>query len=357
MKQKLSVIIPVYNVEPYLHKCLDSIVNQTYRDLEIVLIDDGSPDNCGEICDEYAARDDRIVIIHKKNGGLSAARNDGIRRATGEWITFVDSDDWCELDYYEGFFDALGDTAADVFCAGGHILEEDSGSKAVLSSIDWAKTDTGIIPKQLLPDVLCSRPGPERRKGASLGLPWDKMYRTAFLKGHQLMYDGALRSWEDLLFNFQVFNTAKTVMGCDRIGYHYRQVSTSIAHAFNPNKPMSNYSFISKLYDYIERSDLDGDVLAAAAAVAISTIKNSLDCCYYHPSNKMPRAQVRKEIREMTDWPLYHEMLWSREDKYLTPKRVVLKYLLRYNAGGGTQEPLYGKTGSSLIYRRRAALL
>ena len=101
MEEKISVIIPVYNVEPYLRKCLDSVINQTYRNLEIIIVDDGSPDNCGAICDEYAARDDRVIVIHKKNGGVSAARNDGIRIASGKWITFVDPDDWCEPDYYE----------------------------------------------------------------------------------------------------------------------------------------------------------------------------------------------------------------------------------------------------------------
>lgn len=104
---KLSVIVPIYNVEPYLRQCLDSIVNQTYRNLEIILVDDGSPDNCGAICDEYAEKDERIFVVHKQNGGLSAARNDGIARATGEWITFVDSDDWCDTDYYEQLFKAL----------------------------------------------------------------------------------------------------------------------------------------------------------------------------------------------------------------------------------------------------------
>ena len=98
---KLSVIVPIYNVEKYLRQCLESIVNQTFRDLEIILVDDGSPDKCGEICDEYAKKDNRIIVIHKANGGLSAARNDALNIATGEWIAFVDSDDWLDIDIYE----------------------------------------------------------------------------------------------------------------------------------------------------------------------------------------------------------------------------------------------------------------
>lgn len=101
MEDKISVIVPVYGVEPYLRKCLDSLVGQSYRNLEIILVDDGSPDRCGKICDEYAEKDSRIRVIHKENGGVSSARNAGLGIASGEWIGWVDSDDWVELDMFE----------------------------------------------------------------------------------------------------------------------------------------------------------------------------------------------------------------------------------------------------------------
>ena len=101
MEELISVVVPVYNVEKYIDKCINSIINQTYKNLEIILVDDGSPDNCGNICDEYAKKDNRIIVIHKENGGVSSARNIGIKNAKGKWITFVDSDDWIENDYVE----------------------------------------------------------------------------------------------------------------------------------------------------------------------------------------------------------------------------------------------------------------
>lgn len=103
----ISVIVPVYNVEPYLRQCIDSILAQTYRDFELILVDDGSPDNCGAICDEYARRDSRIRVIHQENGGLSAARNAGIDIATGEYISFVDSDDWVHPEYLAYLYRAV----------------------------------------------------------------------------------------------------------------------------------------------------------------------------------------------------------------------------------------------------------
>ena len=102
---EVSVVVPVYKVEPYLRRCVDSILNQTYTDFQLILVDDGSPDNCGKICDEYAEKDTRIHVIHRENGGLSAARNSGIdwvfENSYTEWITFIDSDDWVSLNYLE----------------------------------------------------------------------------------------------------------------------------------------------------------------------------------------------------------------------------------------------------------------
>ncbi len=112
--EKISIIVPVYNVEPYIHKCVDSILAQTYSNIEVILVDDGSPDNCGIICDEYAEKDDRVVVIHKENGGLSDARNAGIDKATGEYIGFVDSDDYIAPDMYEKLYKSLKENNAEI---------------------------------------------------------------------------------------------------------------------------------------------------------------------------------------------------------------------------------------------------
>jgi Glycosyltransferases involved in cell wall biogenesis len=111
---KISVIVPVYRVEPYLRKCIDSICNQTFRNLEIILINDGSPDSCGDICEEYAKKDERIIVIHKENGGLSDARNAGIPYATGDYIIFIDSDDYMELDMLAYLYSNIQKFHADV---------------------------------------------------------------------------------------------------------------------------------------------------------------------------------------------------------------------------------------------------
>ena len=109
MIPKISVIVPVYNVEKYLPRCIDSILSQTFTDFELLLIDDGSPDNCGKICDEYAAKDSCVRVFHKPNGGVSSARNLGLDKAQGEWVTFIDSDDYVSPSYFEELFSATID--------------------------------------------------------------------------------------------------------------------------------------------------------------------------------------------------------------------------------------------------------
>ena len=103
----ISVIVPVYNAEKYLDKCVESIVNQTYKDLEIILVDDGSPDNCPAMCDEWAKKDGRIKVIHKSNGGVSSARNVGLDSFSGEYVTFIDSDDYIESSMFHRIFEAI----------------------------------------------------------------------------------------------------------------------------------------------------------------------------------------------------------------------------------------------------------
>ena len=128
----LSVIVPVYKVEPYLRRCVDSIRNQTYKNLQIILVDDGSPDRCGEICDEYAEMDARIIAVHQKNGGASAARNKGLQHADGDYVAFVDSDDWIAPMMYETLAGMIEKNDLDMARCG--IIEKDrKGEERVLN--------------------------------------------------------------------------------------------------------------------------------------------------------------------------------------------------------------------------------
>ena len=320
MERKVSVVVPIYNVEKYFRQCMDSIVNQTYKNLEIILVDDGSPDKCGTICDEYAARDPRITVIHKQNGGLAAAKNSGLEIATGEWITFIDADDWVALDLFEKVMVEIGDTSPDIAVEGGYyyaypkknVLEPNIPEAFLYTD----KRDIYTIMTRI----------------RTFGLPWDKFYRTEFLRKNSLVNDVSCKAFEDYLFNFQAFNTAQSILGVPYCGYYYRQAESgnAFSRGFNPNKPQYNYDFIDKLNTYIQEHGLEVEMADTAKSVALQAISVALSCYYMHPSYEKGKRVLANEFQEMNTRPYFHEAIWCHGNKNLTKKQKMLQFALRF---------------------------
>lgn len=211
----VSVIIPVYKVEWYLRKCLDSVINQTYQNLEIILVDDGSPDGCPKICDKYANKDNRIKVIHKKNGGLSDARNKGLDVATGEYITFIDSDDWVSLSYIESFVSAVKkDPQCEIISAGFTRVEKKS------NSVFFVKTEFEFHNNVEITQFFCE-------KNEIPISAWNKLYKSSFIKKHQLSFKKGLL-FEDQLWCFQCYTLANHVKHIPLSLYFYRVRNDSI---------------------------------------------------------------------------------------------------------------------------------
>lgn len=323
MSSLLSVIVPIYNVEKYIHKCLDSIVGQTFPDMEIILIDDGSPDRCGKTCDEYAARDARIKVIHKENRGLSAARNDGIRMATGKWIAFVDSDDWCAPDYYERLFREANDEV-DVFCGDGAIFEYEKGARTRGSFSKPFFYDTREKLFELQKRVLyCGG------DYLTMGVPWDKLYKTSFLKDNSLCFDTNLKSCEDLWFNFQVFGRARKVAGCVYAGYHYRPVTGSITKGYNPNKIQNGYDLLDRIYHYYAGQSIEDDMQQIIYARSLEALLTGLKCSYLHPKYSGTRKEMNQAVNEWKHKPYYQKAIYSKSNRLLAWKTVCFKYAMR----------------------------
>lgn len=219
----ISIIIPVYKVEPFLHQCLDSVLSQTYRDIEIILIDDSSPDRCGEICEEYARKDDRVRVFHTESRGVSAARNLGLREANGEYIGFTDPDDWIEPDMYEVLLKRLSETDADI-SACSFWYEYESEQKKILHE---ETTFTGEEALGLLVDENISNH------------VWNKLYRRQLFKTIQFP-EGRL--FEDIWVMHRLFIESRLVALTSVFGYHYRQRSDSICQ----NVAAKN------LFDYVD---------------------------------------------------------------------------------------------------------
>lgn len=211
----ISVIVPVYKTEQYLDRCVESIVNQTYQNLELILVDDGSPDNCPQMCDKWGEKDDRIKVIHKENDGLANARNSGIEICTGDYVMFTDSDDYIELDMVEFLVDLAIENDADVARCGFFVNPEDGDEYTEFS--DFSKK----LPNkdELIIDLTTS--------GLS-GTAWNKLYKRDIIKSH--LYDKADGCSEDFMHNFRVYKDNPKAVFCDVPKYHYVIRNNSITN-------------------------------------------------------------------------------------------------------------------------------
>lgn len=190
---KISIIVPVYKVEKYLHRCIDSILSQSFTDFELILVDDGSPDNCGKICDEYEEKDSRIRVFHKENGGVSSARNLGLDNARGEWIAFIDSDDYVEKDYLSQLF----------FYA----KQGNTDFVVILNTIkDHIDEDFVILqPNNYSQLFSCYRLH-------NYGSPWSKLYKSKIIKNNHLQFNVKIHFGEDMIFVFQYLLETRCVI-------------------------------------------------------------------------------------------------------------------------------------------------
>ena len=215
MTEKITVIVPVYNVENYLNKCLDSLINQTYKNLEIIVINDGSTDNSGEICQGYAQKDNRIVYIEKENGGQSEARNMGLDRMTGSYVTFVDSDDWVELDYVENLYKKITEYQADIAVGNYYSFNEAEGMYYfhIFGDSCYEKVYDNVSIFENLYES-------QEMKSFALISVWGKLYKADLLK--HLRFDiGKLG--EDGYLNQKIYLLAEKTIYLNKGLYAYRQ--------------------------------------------------------------------------------------------------------------------------------------
>lgn len=220
----ISIVVPVYKTEQYLRRCVDSIISQTYTDWELILVDDGSPDRSGAICDEYANNDPRIRVIHKPNAGVSAARNTGIEQIRGSWLMFCDSDDYISSDYLENLITPAGD--ADLVVSGYMLIfseeKQYTVNKFTLASFD--RTTAG----QILQTTLNT---------SSFGGPCCKLYKSSIIKENHLFFDEKMKFREDTVFVLSYLCYVERIVTIPQHGYMYINTNTTLSKAFHYAMP------------------------------------------------------------------------------------------------------------------------
>ena len=242
----ISVIVPIYMIDRYVGLCIESIINQTYRNLEIILVDDGGKDRCPEICDLYKKKDDRIKVIHKPNGGLVSARRVGLQQSNGEWISYVDGDDWIGPGFIEGLFTAASTSGSDIVCAG---FTRDLFSR----SASFTNTlSSGIYEGEKLKGLWKNMVSmtPYYRPGISTYV-WNKLFKREILLNPQSRVDNRISIGEDGAVTYPALLACSRVAVIDNVAYHYRQREDSML------KQSTGYSTEAQkllyLYEYLMR--------------------------------------------------------------------------------------------------------
>lgn len=233
---KVSVIVPVYKVEEYLHQCVESILNQTYRNLEVILVDDGSPDCCPEICNAYAELDSRVVVIHKENGGLSDARKQGVQRATGRYIMFLDGDDWLDLNTVALCMQEV-DNDPNVECVMFSYAKELENRSVDMHILDGSMHLHGEdvqnkVYRRLFGLSDAELNHPERME--NIVSCCMKLYRSNIAKRGRYFHTADVGSCEDGLFNLYALHGCTNVAYIDLPLYRYRKTGNSLSSTFRP---------------------------------------------------------------------------------------------------------------------------
>ena len=232
MKEKITIIVPVYNVEKYLRECIDSIINQTYKNIEIILVDDGSKDKSGAVCDEYAAIDSRIKVIHKKNEGLGFARNSGLEITDGEYVTFIDSDDKADSDLIQSLVDCVKDSACDT-CIGGFKRITEDGEVTFKENYGNKLFTGSDVYNNLFARMLGS--SPEKHDAIKMSV-WNVLYSVKIIKENNLRFPSEREFIsEDIIWNSEYFKYSQKAMLTDSTAYNYRITPSSLTQKYKPD--------------------------------------------------------------------------------------------------------------------------
>lgn len=328
MNPEVSIIVPVYNAEKNLHTCIESLMNQSFKNIEILLVDDGSTDRSGEICDNYKNRDNRIHVFHKKNGGVSSARNLGIDKSSGKYIMFCDSDDWIESDCIEVLYNKIIKFDTDIIYSGVY-REEYLNDVKVKDKVSGISQDISLNINELnnyFEYIINSIESPFLS-------PWAKLYKGKIIKENKLYFNERMVCLEDFCFNIQFLQHCNKLYFSKDIKYHYigirgdggiqrrkkNNLTYEVSNSYKElNKLLSKYERNNSLeqflgYWFIENYKLvfnklvyeEKNISVAQRNKILYNLCNNKEFCEFLSKNK-DRARLYNMIKTLVDIKLYN---------------------------------------------------
>lgn len=324
----VSVIIPVYNVKnEILYQCVKSVLEQKAIDIEIFIIDDGSKVECAKFCDKFEKMDSRVKVVHQNNQGVSVARNEGIKKANGKWIAFVDADDWIEPDMLSVMSRYGNEKGADIVLCDcfinysrkqveTHFFEEEFG----LDNIDKDKFILHILSPRMCND---------KTNIIDMGMPWAKVYRKSFIRERNIFFDKELRRMQDNVFNLYAFENAESMYYIHDPLYHYRKGTDSGIYRYNPQIAEIYDIYFQRVSEYINfyqkkevfRSALNYKIFFSIYVILKNDILNK-----NNPDKLMDK---RKRMLSIIDSFHYRKALEELEKEYLNSLEKLFLFLVK----------------------------
>lgn len=315
MEDLISIIVPVYNVDKYLRNCVDSILGQTYRNIEIILIDDGSKDQSGKICDEYKKIDDRVIVIHQKNSGVSSARNKGIELSKGKWITFVDSDDWIEKDFCKVLYTKAIENQCDVALCGYNRVGESN-----IETININGHDNILGSKEYMINSLNPQTG--------FGFCHMKLFNKNIIKNNR--FDEKLLVGEDAIFNEMISKNINRAIFIKKALYNYRMNMNSVVKKYDENyaNKYLNSMKINKEYIFKYYKDSKEIIQNYYNYVAYHVLLVAVNYCY-NPDNKTKNK--RKSLKEVCNYKEFRDGIKNSNYNNISTTRKITLFTIKHN--------------------------
>ncbi len=326
----VSIVLPVYNIkEEYLEKCVRSLMSQTESRIEIILVDDGSPNNAYEVCMRLAAEDSRVKAIHQENAGVSVARNTGLENAQGEYICFVDPDDWTAPSYIEELLKGFESEDTDFTICDCTVCYENSQRPNPFLSTDknvLTGKDKNKLLYQLVGKKICDYYPPE----VAAGVPWGKMFRRSFIDKHNLRFIPGMVRMQDNIFCLYAIDSADKIHYVPKSLYFYRKEEGSACYKFNPNimKYFEKYFYETRIF--LEKTNQEAAAFDALRMKTLTSFNSYLTQYFFHNDNGKSFSEKKKDLFKLLECEPYKEALCKVDYSLLTKQEKVFVFALKH---------------------------
>lgn len=325
----ITLVVPIYKIkEEYLRKCLDSILNQTDGNWEAILVDDGSPDNSGFICDEYAKRDSRFTVYHQENQGVSVARNKGIEHAKYEWITFIDPDDWIDERSVELINNQLVQNNPDIL-AFGYAREFQNLTKTEVLIHENCKVPESLILSMRLAPLYHLMIN-DHIYHYTVNAIWNKVYKVAYLNKYNIRFEVSARKGQDRVFNLYALDKTENIYYMDQLLYHYRNDNEdSIVNRYNPDTVKNSQAVLKLMFNWIKDNEKSQNYTDMLYCWTCTRLQEYMRLFYFNKKRNVPYKTVKQELNNLLASEPYAAAFKKVNNNILTYEERIFLFFIK----------------------------